>query len=204
MADGLEEERYQRKLEASREWKRRNQDKVREGRAAYYAANKEREAEKNEAWRDNNKEKYKQIKRDWYENNKERIASRKREQRRTPEYRAFTNAQQKARYDSDVQYNLAARLRASLTQALRRADVRKSQSTFDLIGCSPQEFKEHLENQFQDGMSWERKSEIHIDHIRPVCSFDLTDPEQVKKCFHYTNLRPLWACDNLSKGSRSD
>ena len=51
-----------------------------------------------------------------------------------------------------------------------------------------------------EGMSWENHGDWHVDHIRPCCSYDLTIEEEQKKCFHYTNLQPLWAEENLSKG----
>lgn len=51
-------------------------------------------------------------------------------------------------------------------------------------------------------MSWDNFGEWYIDHIKPCCSFDLTDIEQQKKCFHYTNLQPLWAIDNLKKSGK--
>ena len=62
------------------------------------------------------------------------------------------------------------------------------------------------ESLFQSGMTWENHGKYgwHIDHIRPCSSFDLTDPEQQKLCCHYTNLQPLWAKDNLSKGYKWD
>ena len=66
------------------------------------------------------------------------------------------------------------------------------------------DLKLHLENQFVDGMNWNNygKNGWHIDHIKPCASFDLTDPKQQKICFHYTNLQPLWAIDNLIKHSK--
>ena len=66
------------------------------------------------------------------------------------------------------------------------------------------ELKAYLELQFTDGMTWENRGNWHIDHIRPCASFDLTDPEQQKQCFHYTNLQPLWAADNLAKSDSWD
>lgn len=74
----------------------------------------------------------------------------------------------------------------------------------ELIGCSIEHLKEHIEKQFVEGMNWENWSFYgwHIDHIRPIASFDLSDPAQVKECFHYSNLQPLWAKDNLSKGDK--
>lgn len=60
----------------------------------------------------------------------------------------------------------------------------------------------HLENLFVEGMSWGKHGEWHIDHIKPCISFDLTIPQQQKECFHYTNLQPLWAKDNLVKSNK--
>lgn len=76
----------------------------------------------------------------------------------------------------------------------------KSQSSLSLTGCNSwNELKQYLENKFQKGMTWDNYGEWHIDHIKPCSSFDLTDTSEQKKCFHYTNLQPLWAIDNLSK-----
>ena len=70
----------------------------------------------------------------------------------------------------------------------------------ELTGCSKEDLIKHLESQFTDGMTWENYGEWHIDHIRPCCSFNLEDPEEQKTCFHWTNLQPLWAIDNMKKG----
>ena len=79
----------------------------------------------------------------------------------------------------------------------------KSNHTLEMIGCSALDLRDYLESKFQDGMSWENYGKYgwHIDHIRPCASFDLSDPKQQEECFHYKNLQPLWAKDNLSKGS---
>jgi hypothetical protein len=71
-----------------------------------------------------------------------------------------------------------------------------------LIGCSVPQLRKHLEAQFTEGMTWDNHGEWHIDHIKPCASFDLTDAEQQLECFNYTNLQPLWASDNLSKGAK--
>ena len=70
------------------------------------------------------------------------------------------------------------------------------------LGCTIEELKLYLAAKFQPGMSWENWSFAgwHIDHIRPLASFDLTDSAQFKLAVHYTNLQPLWAKDNFSKG----
>ena len=101
------------------------------------------------------------------------------------------------------------KLRESLSHRVRRAiyDQRgsKSAKTLELLGCSIKEVRIHLENQFREGMTWENHGIYgwHIDHIIPCSSFDLTKKEEQIKCFHYTNLQPLWAEENLSKGNKN-
>lgn len=80
----------------------------------------------------------------------------------------------------------------------------KSGSAIRDLGCSMEELKVYLESKFQPGMSWDNYSFTgwHIDHIIPLSSFDLTDPEQFKQACHYTNLQPLWAEDNFKKSNK--
>ena len=78
----------------------------------------------------------------------------------------------------------------------------KAHKTEELVGCTWQELRDYLQSFFADGMSWENMGQWHIDHIRPCASFDLTEPEQQKECFHYTNLQPLWAEDNRTKSDK--
>lgn len=86
----------------------------------------------------------------------------------------------------------------------KKIDGVKADHTMDLLGCSPEFFKRHIESQFQEGMSWENqgKGGWHLDHIIPCDYFDLSDPEQQKICFNYKNLQPLWERDNLSKSNK--
>lgn len=74
----------------------------------------------------------------------------------------------------------------------------KSRRKLAWLGCSPAELRSHLEAQFQPGMSWENRSEWHVDHIRPVCAFDPSDPADVLAVNHFTNLRPLWPAENIA------
>jgi hypothetical protein len=94
--------------------------------------------------------------------------------------------------------SLRSRVNVALKQAI------KSEKTMTLVGCSMDEFRKHLESLFQPGMTWENygKKGWHIDHIKPCASFNLMDPEQQKACFHWSNCQPLWARDNMRKGSR--
>ena len=107
---------------------------------------------------------------------------------------------QKERYATDPLFAMKRRLSARIYQSLRSRNFKKSDATEKLVGCTMSELKLHIEKQFKDGMSWELFHAIDIDHIIPCASFDLTDPEQQKKCFHYTNLQPLWREDNKKKG----
>ncbi len=97
----------------------------------------------------------------------------------------------------DPIFALTKRLRNRIYNILRKD---KCRHTIDIVGCSKEEFKIHIESQFKDGMSWERLNEIHIDHIIPVSS--ATTKEEVYKLNHYTNLQPLWAKDNLRKHNK--
>ena len=107
---------------------------------------------------------------------------------------------QRNKRKTDPQFKLQERLRGRINHAIKR-EYKKS-SAFDLLGCSLGFFEIYFESLFSDGMNWGKflSAEIHIDHIRPCSSFDLTKKENQKKCFHYTNLQPLWAKDNLLKG----
>lgn len=104
--------------------------------------------------------------------------------------------------DYTIQEKIGKLLRSRIYRVVKRAGAIKSERTMELLGCSMEFFIDHLKSQFTEGMSLENHGEWHIDHIRPCASFDLTDPEQQKQCFHYTNLQPLWAFENLSKGAK--
>jgi hypothetical protein len=102
----------------------------------------------------------------------------------------------------DVQYTIRQRLSGQIYKAVKRGGGVKSAKTMVLCGCSIADLMEHLQSQFKEGMHWNNYGKWHIDHIRPCASFDLTDPEQQRQCFHYTNLQPLWARENIQKGAR--
>lgn len=97
-------------------------------------------------------------------------------------------------------YRMTMNLRSRIFKALKGKD--KSEFTIELIGCNINYFKNYISNLFQEGMNWENYGKWHIDHIKPCSSFELSDPEQQKICFHYSNLQPLWALDNLKKGQK--
>jgi hypothetical protein len=109
----------------------------------------------------------------------------------------------KIRRKKDHAYRIKENLRRRINSALNYIGIKRTKRTLELLGVPNIEFlKKYLENKFKPGMSWEKRSLIHIDHIIPCKAFDLTDPKQQIKCFHYTNLQPLWAHENLSKNSK--
>jgi hypothetical protein len=122
----------------------------------------------------------------------------------TKQRKTYINQYINERRESDPSFKLRMNLRHRVWCALKSAEATKNGGTMDLTGCTVEELRHHLEAQFADGMSWENygRNGWHVDHIRPCASFDLTDPEQQRQCFHYTNLQPLWAADNIRKGDK--
>lgn len=108
----------------------------------------------------------------------------------------------KKRKARDPAFKMALAVRVRIRAVLR--GISKSADTMRLLGCTSEELKAHLESQFQPGMAWENYGVRgwHMDHIKPCASFDLADPAQQRACFHYTNLQPLWAKENLTKGAK--
>jgi hypothetical protein len=94
---------------------------------------------------------------------------------------------------------LEHRLRGRVYGAIKS---KKAGSAVRDLGCSLEELRRYLELKFQPGMTWWNwgMDGWHIDHIEPLCNFDLTDRNQFLEACHYTNLQPLWAQDNLKKG----
>lgn len=100
-----------------------------------------------------------------------------------------------------VRKNQAKRIRESIRNYLKFK--KKHEHTMKLIGCNIQELVEYLEKQFKLGMTWDNYGTYwHIDHIRPIASFNLENPEELNQCFYYTNLQPLTAQENLEKGDK--
>ncbi len=104
--------------------------------------------------------------------------------------------------DAKIQRKISNLLRDRIRCAMKRSITKKSEKTMDLIGCSISFLMNYLEEKFQEGMTWDNQGKWHIDHIVPCASFNLSNPEEQKVCFHYTNLQPLWALDNMRKGSK--
>ena len=102
--------------------------------------------------------------------------------------------------------NPTTRMSARISLAIRRVlgGKRISDNAWNFVDFTPDDFRKRFESLFTDGMSWDNMSEWHIDHIRPVASFnyDSTEHPDFKKCWALNNLQPLWAVDNMSKGDK--
>lgn len=125
----------------------------------------------------------------WYIKNRDRM-------------RVPRRAYYKRRRIEDVSFKIAGNLRTRLGSAMRRYKRgSKSESALRLLGCSMDDFRIYLESKFEPDMNWENygRGGWHIDHIMPCVIFDLANPEHQKRCFHFSNLQPLWELDNLVK-----
>jgi hypothetical protein len=135
-----------------------------------------------------------------YIRNREKLLRQSKEYSRNN--REKINKRNSKRKKTDPQYKLRVNMARRILLAIK--GFSKSKSTLELLGCTMDQLKQYIETLFKPGMTWGNHGNFgwHLDHIIPCSSFDLTDVEQQKKCFHYTNLQPLWAKDNIKKGSK--
>lgn len=97
----------------------------------------------------------------------------------------------------DINYKLSENLRSRLYKIIK--NIYKSGSAVKDLGCSINDLKIYLEKQFKPGMAWDNYGKWHLDHIKPLSSFNLTDRNQFLAACYYTNYQPLWAKENLIK-----
>lgn len=170
-------DRRQKKIEqyreSEREYRKRNADKFREAARNYYWRNQEAQKAKSKKWFSENKEKAREC---W---------------RRSSKLKRST-----------IEGRLTAGLRSRIS-AMASSGARSDKAT-DYLGCSIEEFRSYLESMFEDGMSWDNYGlhGWHIDHIRPLSSFDLSIDEEIRKAMNYSNMQPLWAEENLKKSNK--
>lgn len=164
--------------------------------------NKEELSDAHKIWVENNKEKSEKILKKYRDTDKRKKIAR--EWARKPENRKKTYEYWNFKYNNDPQFNIRIKIRRRIHSTLKQRKLSRTETIIKLLGCSYDEFKNYIQNKFTEGMTWDKvlSSEIHLDHIIPCNSFDLTKEEEQKKCFHYTNLQPLWSYDNLSKSDK--
>jgi len=162
-----------------KEYKVKNHKKISDYGKKYYQKNKE----KNSIYYQKNKDRLKENARQYRIKNKDKRTKYNRE-----------------KLNNDINYKLVKNLRTRLNCAMK--NNQKTGSAIKDLGCSIDELKKQFENQFQKGMTWDNYGEWHIDHIKPLSSFNLSNNIEFKKACHHTNLQPLWATDNLIKGAK--
>jgi len=167
--------------------------------SSYYKTNSEKIKLKVKEYRNNNPEKVSKLKKNIYEKNKEYYLNQMKLYRE--KNKENRNNYSRDRKKTDPIFKLKHIMNSRLRVFLKLKNITKNNKTFEIIGCTPQELKQHIENKFTEGMKWELIGRyIHIDHIIPLCSAN-TEEEIYKLC-HYTNLQPLWAIDNMKKGGK--
>ena len=203
----------------SSEYYQKNKEKIKEKSRKYYQENKDGKIKE---YRENNKDKIKQYeheyskkyrfgdkreellanKRKYHWDNREKILEKKKEYSKRPEVKSNRRKKSKRDYHNNIQYKLTTLIRSRLRFAIKNKS--KQGSAIKNLGCSVDELKTYLENKFQEGMTWDNWSSDgwHLDHIKPLCHFNLEDPKQLAEACHYTNLQPLWSYDNISKGNK--
>lgn len=179
--------------EAYKRRKSADPDKVREQNRIRTARN-----------RQNNPETTAAARRRHYERNRDAVLASNDQWRKdnADRRKAIVNAAARRRRLSNPAVRIAANLRARLGRAMR-GETKAGSAVRDL-GCTVEELKAYLEQQFLPGMSWSNYGPTgwHIDHRRSLASFDLTDRQQFLEACHFSNLQPLWFADNCSKGAR--
>lgn len=171
-------------LKYSKQYKLNHSEYYKQYNNQYYLDNREKISKYGKQWRLDNLKKVEEFNKQYYLNNKKQLRKQQKE---------YANN----KYKTDPIYKLIYLLRRRIYNALKNNS--KSIKTKDLLGCTVEELKQHLESQFFEGITWTNQGEWHIDHVKPCSSFDMSKPEEQRRCFHYTNLQPLWAKDNLKK-----
>jgi len=180
------------------EYKLNNKENIKNRKKSYFQKNKQVLLEKKQNWRKNNPEEYKKQTKNYWEKVKEVQSQKKKiwiETNREKYNSYWTN-----RKKNDPVFRLVTNMRSRIWKYTGLMSITKTNKTFDIVGCTPEFLKEHLEKQFIDGMTWENQGVWHIDHMIPLSSAK-TEEELYKLC-HYSNLQPLWAEDNLRKGNK--
>lgn len=121
---------------------------------------------------------------------------------RTEKFKAYNRKRQKFKRMTDPIFRIKQRIKARLGAFVRASNIKKTNSTFVMVGCTPEFLKEYLEKKFKPGMTWDNHSldNWHIDHIIPLDS--AKNEDDLKRLSHYTNLQPMWAKDNIKKSNK--
>jgi hypothetical protein len=161
----------------------------------YRKENRDKINRKITEWRKNNPN----YRSDYYNKNYEKEINYSRIKNK--KNREYLKDYQKKKYNEDIVFAMRIKLSSRLNKVLKKNNFKKNSKFIEILGCSLENFKLYFESKFTKDMSWDLMGkEIHIDHIIP-CASAKTEEEMIK-LFHYTNLQPLWAKDNMSKSDK--
>jgi len=190
----------ERRLEKARRYVAENREKVAKRKAEWAEKNRERMVEAQRRYYLENQEVIRERARQWKKDNpRRRLENNRRWMEENPESYAECNRRGKQKRKACPVRSEIERVRSLVSQSFRKHGYSKDSKTQSILGCDWEFFRQHIERQFLKGMSWDNRSQWHIDHIIPLAT--ATSKEDVFRLNHYTNLRPLWAWDNLSKGA---
>lgn len=186
-----------------REWRAQNRDKLRTYAHRNYVKYREvRRAQRHARYIRVKDRNYANSRR-WLSQNRERYKAWLTEYRKRPDIIARHRARFLERKATNPNFALAQVLRVRIRNAIKNQSGSKASTSIALLGISIERVREHIETQFQPGMTWQNfgRDGWHLDHIIPCSSFDLRKPEHQRRCFHFSNLRPMWEKANLRKAS---
>ena len=157
----------------------------------YYQKNRKRRLEYFSDWQKNNQEHRMEYHKKWREENIDKIRETKRNYEKT-------------RKTNDPIYKLISNFRTALYQVLKENNVQKNGRYFEILQYSPDDLIVHLENQFTNEMTWDNYGEWHVDHIKPISSFNIEEigDNEFMKCWSLDNLQPLWGEENIRKSNK--
>jgi hypothetical protein len=158
----------------------------------YYEKHKSKVNNKSKKWRDKNKENVSEYNKKWFAKNPKYNISRS----------EYKNKWNKKRRETDEVFKFKETTRRNINSSFNRGKnkFKKNSKTETILGCTIEEFRYYIESKFTEGMTFENHGEWHLDHIMPIAS--AKTEEDVIRLNHYTNFQPLWAKDNLKKGSK--
>ncbi len=179
---------------------KKNKEKLIKKAMEYGTKNAHKIKKTKRKYREKNKIYFKEYNKKWYNENRQYIFEYKKKYNQN--HKKERNKKLREKYKTDINFRLTEHLRGRVKRALKHNS--KIYKTMKLVGCDIKFLKNHLQKQFKQGMSWSNYGYYgwHVDHIKPCASFDLSKVNEQKECFHYTNLQPLWAKDNMRKGKK--
>lgn len=157
----------------------------------WYEKNKEKRLNYFSMWQKNNYDHRKKYMDEYRLKNKEKINEVKR-------------TYQKHKRHTDPIYKLICNFRTAIYQVLKENNVQKNGHYFDVLKYTPEELITHLESKFIDGMNWDNYGEWHVDHIKPISSFNIIEigDDEFMRCWTLENLQPMWGIENIKKGNK--